>query len=178
MTPPPKKEKEEKTKTEDGFNWLQDTTLRLDTKPPPCEMTTETIRVHSRNKVTRHLIGQECWLVAYQHNIDFIREYFEELGFRKMKVIIGKSMSISWKRANDAELFAKIAKWQLDGDLEVRVAKNNWVMHGKWFLCWDSENSRFLEINGSANPTLHGDGRKGKQSNRETKVTILSLIHI
>jgi len=175
MTTPPERQVQTETTKQDthDFTWIDETSLQLDRpRTGKCEMSVKGIRVHGRNKLTKHLIGEECWMVTYQHNIDFIREYIEDLGYKNLKVIIGKSMSIAWQKANDAELFAKLARWQLDGTLNVRVATNNWIMHEKWFLCWDYANCVFMELNGSANPTLHGDGRIGKQSNRETKITL------
>ena len=95
MTNPTEKQVQTETTKQDppDFTWIDETSLQLDSpQTGKCEMSVEGIRVHGRNKLTKHLIGEECWMVTYQHNIDFIREYIEDPGYKNLKVIIGKSM--------------------------------------------------------------------------------------
>ena len=131
------------------------------------------MRIHGRSRLEKQFKGMsEIWMTVYVQNIEFIPRLIEDHGVKKLRVILGKTMSLAWKKTHDAELFEKLAKWQIDGTLEVRVAINNWDMHEKWYLCWSSEKNQFVELNGSANPTNTGSGATGKQSNRMTRIEI------
>ena len=137
------------------------------------ETSLESIRIHGRSRLEKQLRGlEEIWMVVYVQNIEFIPKLIELHGIRKLRVILGKTMSLAWKKTHDVELFEKLARWQIDGTLEVRVAINNWDMHEKWMFGWNEEKNHFVEINGSANPTNTGSGATGKQSNRVTRVDI------
>jgi hypothetical protein len=131
------------------------------------------IRIHGRSRLEKQFKNMsEIWMTVYVQNIEFIPLIIEEHKLKKLRVILGKSMSLAWKKTHDVELFEKLAKWQIDGTLEVRVAINNWDMHEKWYLCWNENNDQFVELNGSANPTKTGSGATGKQSNRMTRIEI------
>ncbi|MDC3291084.1 hypothetical protein OAV27_01160 [Euryarchaeota archaeon] len=134
----------------------------------------KSIRIHGRSRLEKQFKGMsEIWMTVYVQNIEFIPLLIEVHGIKKLRVILGKSMSLAWKKTHDVELFEKLAKWQIDGTLEVRVATNNWDMHEKWNLCWNEDRNHFVEINGSPNPTNTGSGATGKQSNRVTRIDII-----
>lgn len=138
----------------------------------PRELTVSTHRINGWNRLEKFLTGvEEIRIIAYVMSLDFIETYLEDLGIKKMTVIIGKEVSTARRRSMDPEFVMKLARWQMEGRLNVRIPSKG-EMHEKAFLCWseDSENW-FKDVNGSANPTMKGSGGKG-QSNRITVVKI------
>ena len=107
--------------------------LKQPSRPTRTEISQSSMRIHGRSRLEKQFKGMsEIWMTVYVQNIEFIPRLIEDHGVKKLRVILGKTMSLAWKKTHDAELFEKLAKWQIDGTLEVRVAINNWDMHEKW----------------------------------------------
>ena len=95
-----------------------------------CKTTNSSVRIHGRSRLEKQFKDMsEVWMAVYVQNIEFIPLLIEQSGIKKLRVILGKTMSLAWKKAHDAELFEKLAKYKIDGTLEVRVATNNWEFH-------------------------------------------------
>lgn len=137
----------------------------------PTKLTTRSHRIHSRNRLEKHLSGtRRCRMVAYTMNLKFIEEYIEKIGIQQLDVIIGKEVALSRRRSMDPDFLVKLAKWQAQGVLNVRVPVRG-EMHEKFFFCWNEHERWFRDVNGSANPTERGSG-SSVQSNRITVTQI------
>jgi len=149
--------------------------LRFDTKGAgliqPTELELLPHRIHGRNRLEKFLYGtKECKAIVYVIGLDFIEQYLEEIGIQKMTIIVGKEVSSARKKSMDPEFIKKLARWQSEGRLKIRVPIKG-EMHEKAFFCWNKEENWFMDLNGSANPTNSGSGGKG-QSNRITTVKL------
>ena len=129
------------------------------------------VRFHGRNKYEKQLKGvKECRAVYYVMNLEFIEEWIEEIGIKRLVVIIGKEFSVTRRKSLHPDLVKKLARWMKEGVLEIRVPKKG-TWHEKTALCWNRDEEWFKDVTGSANPTLTGRGGRG-QSNRGVVVTV------
>jgi hypothetical protein len=129
-------------------------------------------RINGRNKLTKYIPqGKIFRSVGYDWNCDLIQEIVENNGYEHSTIIIGFNMSGS----NDSEttilaLHDLITQEKLD----IRILKKGGPWHEKFFLIEgvdeDSKDSFWIDVNGSSNPTYHGSGKKGGQSNRITRI--------
>lgn len=137
----------------------------------PVQREVSSHRIHGRNRLEKFLHGtKECKAVVYVIGLDFIEQYFEEIGIQRMTIIVGKEVSIARRKSMDPEFVKKLARWQSEGRLNIRVPKKG-EMHEKAFFCWNADENWFMDLNGSANPTNSGSGGRG-QSNRVTTVKL------
>jgi hypothetical protein len=137
----------------------------------PVEVELNSHRIHGRNRLEKFLHGtKECKAIVYVIGLDFIEQYLEEIGIQRMTIIVGKEVSVARKKSMDPEFIKKLARWQSEGRLNIRVPLKG-EMHEKAFFCWNDDENWFMDLNGSANPTNSGSGGRG-QSNRITTVKL------
>jgi hypothetical protein len=128
-------------------------------------------RIHGRNRLEKFLHGvKDCKAITYVIGLDFIEQYLEEIGIQRLTLIVGKEVSAARRKSMDPEFIKKLARWQSEGRLNIRVPIKG-EMHEKSFFCWNHEEKWFMDLNGSANPTKSGSGGRG-QSNRITTTKI------
>jgi len=127
-------------------------------------------RIHGRNKLTKYIPeGKIFRSVGYDWNCDLINEIVSGNGYEKSTIIIGYNMSGS----NDPEeTILALHDLILRGVLEIRIPKKGGPWHEKFFFIEGEAEQRpfWIDVNGSSNPTYHGTGKKGGQSNRITRV--------
>ena len=85
-------------------------------------------------------------------------------------IIVG--YRLSGKDCNDA-IIKELMKEIVNGRLKLRVPVKG-EFHEKFFLAEGIKNGQkfFIDVNGSANPTMTGSARRGKQSNRVTEIKV------
>ena len=129
-------------------------------------------RIHGRNKLTKHIpSGKIFRSVGYDWNCHMILEIIKQNQYEKSTIIIGYNMSGS----NDNEsTILELHDLICEGKLEIRTIKPKGPWHEKFFFIEgvDIETNIpfWIDVNGSSNPTFHGTGKKGGQSNRITRI--------
>ena len=144
-----------------------------DSKPKPKRTSmniVETQRIHGRNKLTKHIPeGTLFRSVVYDWNCELIKELITKNGYEKSIIIIGFNLSGG---ADSEETLLFLHDLIDDDRLEIRIPKKKVTWHEKFFIIEGQSDGvpYFIDVNGSSNPTFHGSGKKGTQSNRITKI--------
>ena len=155
-------------------------------KPDRTECSSQ--RIHGRNRLEQYIPnGRKMRSVGYDYNIQYILDLLKNNDWSDVTIIVGYRLS---GKDCDETIIAEVMKHIKSGRLKIRIPSRG-EFHEKFFMVEGIENgvSFFSDINGSANPTLTGSARRGRQSNRITDITIsgnykdneyynLSLIHI
>jgi hypothetical protein len=129
-------------------------------------------RIHGRNKLTKYIpSGKLFRSVGYDWNCHMILEIVKENQYEKSIIIIGYNMSGS----NDNEsTILELHDLITEGKLEIRTIKPKGPWHEKFFFIegidTETQVPFWIDVNGSSNPTFHGTGKKGGQSNRITRI--------
>ena len=102
-------------------------------------------------------------------NCELIKELITKNGYEKSIIIIGFNLSGG---ADSEETLLFLHDLIDDDRLEIRIPKKKVTWHEKFFIIEGQSDGvpYFLDVNGSSNPTFHGSGKKGTQSNRITKI--------
>ena len=128
-------------------------------------------RIHSRNKLEKFIPnGTKLRSVGYDYNIEYILDMLKQNDWDDVTIIVG--YRLSGKDCNDA-IIKELMKEIVNGRLKLRVPVKG-EFHEKFFLAEGIENGQnfFIDVNGSANPTMTGSARRGKQSNRVTEIKV------
>jgi hypothetical protein len=129
-------------------------------------------RINGRNKLTKYIPNGSIFRsVGYDWNCHMILEIHKENQYKKSVIIIGYNMSGS---DDNESTILELHDYIQDGSLEIRTPKKKVTWHEKFFFIQgdDPETNHpfWIDVNGSSNPTFHGSGKKGSQSNRITRV--------
>jgi len=129
------------------------------------------VRFHGRNKYEKQLRDtEECLAIYYTMSMEFIPKWFEDIGMRRLTLIIGKEFSVTRKKGLHPDLVKQIARYIRADMLEIRVPKKG-IFHEKTAFCWNNDKRWFKDVTGSPNPTYTGRGGRG-QSNRGIVVSV------
>jgi hypothetical protein len=132
----------------------------------------ESQRIHGRNKLTKYIPkGTVFRSVGYDWNCNMILEIHKENQYQKSTIIIGYNMSGS---NDDESTILELHDYIQEGSLEIRTPKPKGPWHEKFFFIEGidpkTDQPFWIDVTGSSNPTFHGSGKKGGQSNRITRV--------
>ena len=138
-------------------------------KPDRTEYSSQ--RIHGRNRLEQYIPnGTKMRSVGYDYNIQYILDLLNNNDWSDVTIIVGYRLS---GKDCDETIIAEVMKYIKSGRLKIRIPSRG-EFHEKFFMVEGIENgvSFFSDINGSANPTLTGSARRGRQSNRITDITI------
>jgi hypothetical protein len=132
----------------------------------------ESQRIHGRNKLTKYIPkGTVFRSVGYDWNCNMILEIIKDNEYEKSTIIIGYNMSGS---NDDETTLLALHDYIEEQKLEIRIPKKGGPWHEKFFFIEGTDDKTeqpfWIDVNGSSNPTFHGSGKKGGQSNRITRV--------
>ncbi len=128
-------------------------------------------RIHGRNKLEKFIPnGSKLRSIGYDYNIEYILDMLRENDWDDATIIVGYRLS---GKDCDKSVIAELMKQMVSGRLKLRVPTKG-EFHEKFFLTEGVDNGKkyFIDVNGSANPTMTGSARRGRQSNRITEVKI------
>ena len=128
-------------------------------------------RIHGRNKLEKHIPnGTKLRSVGYDYNIKYILDLLRQNDWEDATIIIGYRLS---GNECDETSISELMKEIVSGRLKLRIPSKG-EFHEKFFLVEGTENGTnfFTDVNGSANPTMTGSARRGKQSNRITEISV------
>ena len=121
-------------------------------------------RIHGRNKLEKFIPnGSKLRSIGYDYNIEYILDMLRENDWDDATIIVGYRLS---GKECDKSVIAELMKEIVSGRLKIRVPTKG-EFHEKLFLVEGMENGKkyFTDVNGSANPTMTGSARRGRQSN-------------
>ena len=128
-------------------------------------------RIHGRNRLEKHIPnGRKLRSVGYDYNIKYILDLLRENDWEDATIIIGYRLS---GNECDETSISELMKEIVSGRLKLRIPSKG-EFHEKFFLVEGTENGNnfFTDVNGSANPTMTGSARRGRQSNRITDISV------
>ena len=128
-------------------------------------------RIHGRNKLDKFIPnGRKLRSVGYDYNIEYILDMLNKNDWDDVTIIVGYRLS---GKDCDESILAEVMKEIKKGRLKIRIPSKG-EFHEKFFLVEGEQKGEgvFIDINGSAYPTMTGSARRGRQSNRITEITI------
>ena len=128
-------------------------------------------RIHGRNRLEKHIPnGRKLRSVGYDYNIKYILDLLRGNDWEDATIIIGYRLS---GNECDETSISELMKEIVSGRLKLRIPSKG-EFHEKFFLVEGTENGNnfFTDVNGSANPTMTGSARRGRQSNRITDISV------
>ena len=128
-------------------------------------------RIHGSNSLEKHIPnGRKLRSVGYDYNIKYILDLLRGNDWEDATIIIGYRLS---GNECDETSISELMKEIVSGRLKLRIPSKG-EFHEKFFLVEGTENGNnfFTDVNGSANPTMPGSARRGRQSNRITYISV------